>query len=375
VLGTTYKVVCAADYYAYERQYGVRIKKTENEAYLNQLVENGEDLTIVGVVRPAEDSASALSTGINYPASLVTHMAQLAAESDAVQAQLAAPDVNIFTGEAFGESGSSFSIGSLFSMDEAALTDLFDFDSVSFDASSLDLSALSLDTDALMSGLSSADLAVDTDTLLEYLSDFQVDAGDLDLSGMDTLSLDLSELDVSEILDSTAASISAEAAAALLNDLLSGYLEYLESSGIAYSDLGEDLSAYLAGDAATGIITDFLNDYSSIGEISVSAEGLTDAIASVLPEGEEITSADVEAVAAAVTAYINETADLSLSIDEDDLAQLTAALVSGYSAASEVDLDWLSGSLAEYLSSEAAAQTLSSGLAQVLDWDGLQAQQ
>lgn len=375
VLGTTYKVVCAADYYAYDSEYGVWVDKTENEAYLNQLVENGEDLTIVGVVRPAGDSASALSTGINYPASLVTHMAQLAAESDAVQAQLATPDVNIFTGEAFGESGSSFSIGSLFSMDETALTDLFDFDSVSFDAATLDLSSLSLDTDALMSGLSSADLAVDTDTLLEYLSDFQVDANDLDLSGMDTLSLDLSELDVSEILDSAAASISAEAAAALLNDLLNGYLEYLESTGIAYSDLSEDFSAYLTGDAATELITEFLNDHSSFGDISVSAEGLTDAIESALPEGEEeITSADVEAVTAAVTAYINETADLSFSISEDDFAQLAAALVSGYSATSAIDLDALSGNLTEYFSSDEAAQILSNGLTDLLDWEGLQAQ-
>lgn len=374
VLGTTYKVVCAADYYAYDSEYGVWVDKTENEAYLNQLVENGENLTIVGVVRPAEDSASALSTGINYPASLVTHMAQLAAESDAIQAQLAAPDVNIFTGEAFGKSGSSFSIGSLFSIDEAALTDLFDFDSVSFDTSTLNL-----DTDALMSSLSSADLAVDTDALLKYLSDFQVDAGDLDLSWMDSLSLNLSDLDVSEILDSTVASISAEAAAALLNDLLGGYLEYLESSRIAYSDLGEDFSAYLESDEAAEIVTKFLNGHSSIGDSSVSAEGLADAIASVLPEDEEITSADVEAVTTAVTAYINETADLSLSIGEDDLAQLTAALVSGYSVSSTsvsstVDLDGLSGSLTEYLSSEAAAQTLSSSLAQVLDWEELQTQ-
>lgn len=374
VLGITYKVVCAADYYAYDSEYGVWVDKTGNADYLNALVANGEDLTIVGVVQPNEDSAATLSTGINYPASLITHMAELSSESDAVKAQLASPEVNIFTGEAFGESDNSFSLGSLFSLDEAALTDLFDFDSAAFDVSELDLSALSFDTNALVSELSLADLSIDTDTLLEYLSVLEIDTSTLDLSGMDTLSLDLSELDISGVLDSVAADISAEAVAALLNDLLSGYQAYLESIGISYYDLSEALTTYLESDAAVDIITDFLNDHISIGDISVSAEGLSSAIASVLPEGEVTASADIEAITAAVTAYINDNAEISINICDDDLAELAASLAYGYSTASTVDWDILSSSFADYLSSDEAMQILSDGLADMLDWNTLQNQ-
>ncbi len=374
VLGTTYKVVCAADYYAYDSDYGVWVDKTENADYLNELVANGEDLTIVGVVQPDGDSAAALSEGINYPASLITHMAELSAESDAVKAQLATPDVNIFTGEAFGESSSSFSLSSLFSMDEAALADLFDFSSARFDASALDLSALDFDTDALISSLSSADFSIDTDMLTDYLSGFGMDISSLDLSGMDTLSLDLSGLDVSGILDSITADISADAAAALLNNLLTGYEDYLGSIGISYSDLSADFSAYLESDTASEIITDFLNNHISVGDITVSAEGLSDAIAAVLPEGEDITTADIEAVTAAVTDYINENADISVSISNDDLSELTAALVEGYSGVASVDWDVLGDSFTEYLSSDAAMQILTNGLSEMLNWDSLQSE-
>ncbi|MCD7728239.1 MAG: ABC transporter permease [Ruminococcus sp.] len=374
VLGTTYKVVCAADYYAYDSEYDVWVDKTENTDYLNELVENGEDLTIVGVVQPTEDSASTLSTGINYSSSLITHMAELSAKSDVVKAQLATPDVNIFTGEAFGESDNSFSLDSLFSLDEEALAELFDFDSLSIDSSELDMSSLSIDTDSLLSGLDTADLSIDTDFLEDYLSDYEIDTSSLDLSEMDSISIDLSELDLSGVLDSITADISEDAVSTLLNNLLAGYQSYSETVGISYTDLSEDFSNYLQSDEAQQIIVDFLSSHISVGDFSVSPEGLSDAIASVIPEDEEITSADIEKVTAAVTAYINENAEISVNISDEDLATLSSALVSGYSASATIDLNAISESFSDYLSSDAAMQILSDGLAEMLDWDSLQSQ-
>lgn len=374
VLGTTYKVVCAADYYAYDSEYDVWVDKTENADYLNELVENGEDLTIVGVVQPTEDSASTLSTGINYSSSLITHMAELSAKSDVVKAQLATPDVNIFTGEAFGESDNSFSPDSLFSLDEEALAELFDFDSLSIDSSELDMSSLSIDTDSLLSGLDTADLSIDTDFLEDYLSDYEIDTSSLDLSEMDSISIDLSELDLSGVLDSITADISEDAVSTLLNNLLAGYQSYSETVGISYTDLSEDFSNYLQSDEAQQIIVDFLSSHISVGDFSVSSEGLSDAIASVIPEDEEITSADIEEVTAAVTAYINENAEISVNISDEDLATLSSTLVSGYSASATIDLNAISESFSDYLSSDAAMQILSDGLAEMLDWDSLQSQ-
>ena len=71
---------------------------------MKSLVANGEDLTVVGIVKPAEDAkASSLSPGIAYPTSLTKHVAEQAAKSEIVKQQLANPDVNVFTNKKFGE--------------------------------------------------------------------------------------------------------------------------------------------------------------------------------------------------------------------------------------------------------------------------------
>ena len=54
IVGITFKLVNSADYYAYDSQYKVWKDKADNKEYMKRLVENGEDLTIVGVVQPSE---------------------------------------------------------------------------------------------------------------------------------------------------------------------------------------------------------------------------------------------------------------------------------------------------------------------------------
>ncbi len=353
VLGITFKVVCSADYYAYDSEYGVWVDKTDNEDYLTELVENGEDLTIVGVVQPAEDAASAaLSSGINYPRSLIYHMSELAEESEAVQAQLASPDVNIFTGEPFGEDTDDFDMSSILSIDEEALENLLDIssltDSLSIDMSSFDFdtSSLNIDLSALELDFSSFDLNLDLDDLSLSLFDFDIDADSLDLSdyldlstidlsSVDTSSLEgyLSDLDISETLDGLTIDISAESVNSLTEDLLAGYQTWLvENPGASYSDLVNDFSSYLKSEDAKAILSGFLND--------------------------KLTN--------------------SASISEDDLDALADALVTGYSSYADSNGLTTSKSINEsfsaYLSSDSAAEILSEGLLEMLNPEDLQEQ-
>ncbi|MCD8250286.1 MAG: ABC transporter ATP-binding protein, partial [Lachnospiraceae bacterium] len=247
VLGITFKVVCSADYYAYDSEYGVWVDKTDNKDYLTELVENGEDLTIVGVVQPAEGSVSAaLSSGINYPRSLIYHMSELSKESEAVQAQLANPDVNIFTGEPFGEDTEDFDMSSILSINEEVLESLLDISSLT-DSLSLDLSSFDFDTSSLRIDLStleldfsSLDLDLDPDALNLSLFDFDIDTDSLNLSDyldfstvdfstVDTGSLEeyLSDLDISEILEGLTIDIPAESMNSLAEELLTGYQTWL----------------------------------------------------------------------------------------------------------------------------------------------------
>lgn len=157
ILEKTFKLVNASDYYEYDDQYQVWKDKTDNADYMKKLVEDGENVKIVGIVQSAEDAkASSLTPGINYTADLVNHVAEQAKDSEIVKQQLANPNVNVFTGEEFGntDGNNGFDMNSLFSIDEDALKNAFGFDSSAMNnlGSSLDLSGLDLSKAFQMDG-------------------------------------------------------------------------------------------------------------------------------------------------------------------------------------------------------------------------------
>ena len=131
LVGIRFKLVNSADYYTYDEEYQVWKDKSDNEDFMKQLVADGEELTIVGVVQPAEGSnAASLNAGIAYPKSLTKHVAEESAKSEIVKQQLANPSVNVFTNEAFGEvdKENGFDMQSLFTVDSEALEKAFSFD-------------------------------------------------------------------------------------------------------------------------------------------------------------------------------------------------------------------------------------------------------
>jgi putative ABC transport system permease protein len=83
LLGITFKLVNSSDYYQYDSQYQIWTDKRDDDDYMDTLINNGEDLKIVGVVQPSQDANGALlSTGIGYPSSLTKHVAEEATASD-----------------------------------------------------------------------------------------------------------------------------------------------------------------------------------------------------------------------------------------------------------------------------------------------------
>ena len=228
-LGITFRLVGAADTYTYDSTYGVWTDQSENAAYMRSLVENGEALTVVGVVQPSADTTAAmLNTGIAYPASLTQHAMAAAAESPIVLEQLENPDRNVLTGKAFGDDTgeNAFSLDSLFTIDEDALKQAFSFDESALQA-------------GLPEGL-----------------DLQLDPGALSLSGGIDLSSvtfdmpELSGLDLSGLLGQADFSVSPDALAALFQNLLEGYQAYAAAHPEAdYSKLPEAVLSYFQSDA------------------------------------------------------------------------------------------------------------------------------
>lgn len=131
ILGTTFRLVNSADCYEYDSQYQVWKDKSDNEDYMKKLVANGEKLTITGIVQPSPDSAaSALTAGINYPASLTRHVVEEAKKSEIVKQQMADSSIDVFTNQEFGtvDQNSGLDMDSFITVDEDKLQNAFQFD-------------------------------------------------------------------------------------------------------------------------------------------------------------------------------------------------------------------------------------------------------
>lgn len=143
ILGIKFKLVSASDYYTYDAEYDLWKDKRDDKEYMKNLVANGEDLEIVGIVQPKENATAAmLSFGIYYPSELVDHVIENASKSEIVKAQLADRNKNVFTGKSFDtkdDSGSEFDMNSLFTIDEQKMQSAFQVDGSKLN---LDLSGL-----------------------------------------------------------------------------------------------------------------------------------------------------------------------------------------------------------------------------------------
>ena len=156
-LSTTFKVLSPADAYRKNDETGMWTDMSNDADYMAAKVADGIDVRIVGVVQPNETAnASALSPGIAYTHALTRQLMERAADSQIVQEQLAHPETDVFTGKTFdelqGEAKQGVDLGSMFSVDEAALKSAFSFDTSALsgaaggmDLSGIDLSGLDID--------------------------------------------------------------------------------------------------------------------------------------------------------------------------------------------------------------------------------------
>ena len=112
-----FKLLNACDYYTYDKDYNVWTDRSSDEKYIKELLTGAENITVVGVVAPGEDtSAPILNYGINYPTSLVRHMIDVSKNSEIVKSQLKTPEVDVISGKKFSDLSqeSDFDMSSMF---------------------------------------------------------------------------------------------------------------------------------------------------------------------------------------------------------------------------------------------------------------------
>ena len=239
-IGIQFKLVNAADRYLRDDDHNAWVDKSDDKDFMKSLVASSETLTVVGVVQPKEDaSASMLSSGIAYPATLTQHVIAAAADSQMVQDQLASPSINVMNGEPFGtEDASAFDMSSLFRIDTDMLKSAFQFDTskLNFDLSG----AFDLDNGS-----------VDLGSLLDP-DDFQLD---LDLT--ETPDLDMSTL--TDLFANMDLSVSEDKMQELAQKVLVGYKDYVIGNGIL--NLNKiSFSQYLKSDAFKTLMNDAMGE-------------------------------------------------------------------------------------------------------------------
>ena len=354
ILNKKFKLVNQADYYEYDSQYKVWKDKSDNAEYMKKLVADGEDIKIVGIVQPAEGSkATALNMGIGYPYSLMTHVAEEAKNSEIVKQQKASPDINVFTGEKFGEDSgdTGLDMNSLFSVDEDALQKAFgmgDTDLAGSLGNSLDFSkavnlqdAFKLDVKVKPGGMQK--MAV---SLMEGYQAYAKTHPEADYSHLgDNFSEYLKTDGAKQIMkkyfskilkESGKVTITEEKVQKLLTDIMQGFEKYVKDQGIgdiSADQYGTYFRQYLQTAEAKQIITDWVNDLYKDVDI-------------------EISEADLQAMAQELAA-----------------GYLSYAQEKGYA-----DVTKMGENFAAYLGTADGKQRLSNGLSETLDMKSLESQ-
>ena len=239
-LSTTFKVLSPADAYRKNDETGTWTDMSGDTDYMAAKVADGIDVRIVGVVQPNETAnASALTPGIAYTHALTRQLMERAADSQIVQEQLVHPETDVFTGKSFDELQSEakqgVDLGSMFSVDEAALKSAF-----SFDASALSGAAGGMD----LSGIDLSGLDIDLSGVGKDIdfSDIMAKAPAPDFSGVfDGLELTPEQM---------------QRVGALANQLFEGFMQSDQLKALTPEDLKDAsklaaaFSAYLENDAA-----------------------------------------------------------------------------------------------------------------------------
>ena len=354
ILNKKFKLVNQADYYEYDSQYKVWKDKSDNAEYMKKLVADGEDIKIVGIVQPAEGSkATALNMGIGYPYSLMTHVAEEAKNSEIVKQQKASSDINVFTGEKFGEDSgdNGLDMNSLFSVDEDALQKAFgmgDTDLAGSLGNSLDFSkavnlqdAFKLDVKVKPGGMQKM-----AGSLMEGYQAYAKTHPEADYSHLgDNFSEYLKTDGAKQIMkkyfskilkESGKVTITEEKVQKLLTDIMQGFEKYVKDQGIgdiSADQYGTYFRQYLQTAEAKQIITDWVNDLYKDVDIEISE------------------------------------ADLQAMVQELAAGYLSYAQEKGYA-----DVTKMGENFAAYLGTADGKQRLSNGLSETLDMKSLESQ-
>ena len=363
ILGTTFKLINNTDRYEYDEEYKVWRDKTENTEYMKNIVANGEDLKIVGIVQPKDGATSTmLTTGICYPASLTNHVIENAKNSKIVQDQLANPEVNVITGKRFDDTSdeNNFDMNSLIEVDTKAIQSAFKIDQskIKVDFGNLNniLTQNTLPTLDLNDILSNIKFSMTSDDMRNLMADL--------LKGYETyiqnnpeanivevgkqLSEYLQSKEVSELLnkkiqeiikENGSLTITQEQLQNIMTEILSGYEKYVEDNElISVEDLKKYLIEYLNSEEAKNIISNNISEIIKSQNIDTQISNIMEkymqtAISSLSSSLQKEVQSSIKTLSQSITKAISVDSSaivgaFHMKMNEEELAELFSSLMS-----------------------------------------------
>ena len=110
LVGMNFKFILNSDYY--DKENGIWVDKRSDEKYMKELLEDAEELTITGIIKPNEESVvTSTAGGVLYLKDLKEYVINKINESEIAKEQTENPDINVFTGQEFSDE--EFDVNSL----------------------------------------------------------------------------------------------------------------------------------------------------------------------------------------------------------------------------------------------------------------------
>ena len=101
ILNLKFRLLCNTDYFE-KKADGLWVDKTDDELYVQSKLSDALQISVVGILRPSEDSLSTGTSGfVGYTSDLMEHLINQVNDSEIVKTQKENPDVNVFTGLPF----------------------------------------------------------------------------------------------------------------------------------------------------------------------------------------------------------------------------------------------------------------------------------
>lgn len=102
ILNTTFKLVLPSDLYT--ETNGIWIDQSDDEEFVQNVVDNALEVKVVGIIRPKEASVHRMTMGgVLYTDDMQNYIIKQSSQSEIAKEQLKNPNTNVFTGQSFDE--------------------------------------------------------------------------------------------------------------------------------------------------------------------------------------------------------------------------------------------------------------------------------